>query len=340
MIFTNKLKGLSLGLFASLLWASYYPAARFIFGKDADGCDPLLLSWIRFTVSALFFLPFVLGDAGRRRAFMPMLAKDWRALLGLTLSGVLIQGVLVFVACKYTTAARGSLMANASPIFTVVAAWLWLREKISRGMLAGMFIGFAGICLAMVSRSSDIFMDTNVSTLFGDLLALLSGAAWAVYTVAGVRVVKTYDSLSVTMFTFLAGSLMMPAVMLAFGSSFDFSAVTPLVWAGMLYMGIFTGGVAFMAWLMALRYVPSSMLGAYGYLSALLAAFLSGVLLHEKFSGLFVVSAVMALGGMAMMMRGGKKAKARPFPQTCEKNRKFSVFRGCKSTGKVYIKQK
>lgn len=305
-----KVKGLSLGLVASLLWASYYPAARFIFGEDAEHCDPLLLSWIRFTISALFFLPFVLGSIARRRAFFPMLARDWKALLGLTLSGVVVQGVLVFVALKYTTAARGSLMANASPIFTVIAAWLWLREKISRGMLAGMLIGFAGIALAMFSRSSDMFMDTDTSTFFGDMLALLSGVAWAIYTVAGVRVVKVYDSLSVTMFTFLAGSLMMPPVMAVFGASFDFASVTPRLWLGMIYMGVFTGGAAFMAWLLALRYVPSSMLGSYGYLSALLAAFLSGVLLHEKFSGLFVVSAVMALGGMAMMMRGGKKADA------------------------------
>ena len=310
MMISAKVKGLSLGLVASLLWASYYPAARFIFGEDAEHCDPLLLSWIRFTISALFFLPFVLGSIARRRAFFPMLARDWKALLGLTLSGVVVQGVLVFVALKYTTAARGSLMANASPIFTVIAAWLWLREKISRGMLAGMLIGFAGIALAMFSRSSDMFMDTDTSTFFGDMLALLSGVAWAIYTVAGVRVVKVYDSLSVTMFTFLAGSLMMPPVMAVFGASFDFASVTPRLWLGMIYMGVFTGGAAFMAWLLALRYVPSSMLGSYGYLSALLAAFLSGVLLHEKFSGLFVVSAVMALGGMAMMMRGGKKADA------------------------------
>jgi len=305
-----KVKGLSLGLFATLFWASYYPAARFLFGKDADHCDPMLLSLVRFTISGLFFLPFVLGSADRRRAFFPMLAKDWRALLGLTLSGVVIQGVLVFAALKYTTAARGSLLANASPIFTVIAAWLWLKERISWGMLAGMTIGFAGIALAMFSRSSDMFMSAGASTWLGDIFALLSGAAWAVYTVAGVRVVRTYDSLSVTMFTFLAGALMMPLVMVLFRSSFDFGAMTPRLWLGMVYMGVFTGGVAFMLWLRALKFVPSSMLGAYGYLSALLAAFLSIVLLHEKLSWLFVFSAVMALGGMALMMRGGQKKDA------------------------------
>ena len=95
--------------------------------------------------------------------------------------------------------------------------------------------------------------------------------------------------------------------MMLFGSSFDFAAVTPRLWLGMVYMGVFTGGVAFSLWLLALKFVPSSMLGAYGYLSALLAAFLSIVLLHEELSWLFVVSAVMALGGMALMMRGERR---------------------------------
>ena len=214
MIVSDKAKGLLLGLFATLLWASYYPAGRFIFGDDAGHCDPFLLSWIRFTVSSLFFLPFVLGSPERRRAFMPMMAKEWKALLGLSLSGVVVQGVLVFAALKYTTAARGSLLANASPIFTVIAAWLWLKEKISPGMLVGMVVGFAGIALAMFSRGSDMFMVSGASTLFGDTLALLSGMAWAIYTVGGVRVVKTYDPFSVTMVTFIGGVLILPLEML------------------------------------------------------------------------------------------------------------------------------
>lgn len=303
----RNLKGFGLGLFATVLWGSYYPVARFIFGKEADSADPFLLSLVRFCFCVLFFLPFVIGS-GKRRAELPrLIRKEWKMLILLALSGVVVQGVLVFISLKYTTAARGSLMANAAPVFTVLLAWMFLKEKISMKMLIGMIVGFAGISLAMFSRSQDIFSEITASTLTGDVLALLSGAAWAVYTVAGVRIVREYDSLTVTMLNFLIGICCMPFVMLVSGSTFDFR-LSARLWIGMAYMGIFTGGIAFCAWLAALRFVESSRLGAFGYLSALLAAFFSIIFLKESMSPLFIFSALMAFAGMYLMMRGQKSA--------------------------------
>ncbi len=298
----NHLKGYALGLLATLLWASYYPAARYIFGTETGRTDPFLLSLIRFSFAVLFFIPFVFFSEKRRAELPGLIRKEWKILLLLAFSGVLIQGILVFVSLKYTTAARGSLMANACPVFTVLLAWLFLKEKITRSMWIGMVTGFAGISLAMFSKSSDIFSTNSSMMLFGDFLALLSGVAWGGYTIAGVRVVKQYDPHSVTMLTFLLGALMTPVVMLIFGSSFDFHLSWRL-WIGMLYMGFVTGGAAFCIWLSALRYVPSSKLGAYGYLSALLAATSSIVFLKEKISWIFAVSVVLTLGGMYLLMR-------------------------------------
>ena len=294
--------GFLLGLGATVLWASYYPAARFIFGT-AEQSDPLLLSIIRMGFTVLFFLPFIVFSKKRRSLLPELLKTEWKILAFLAFSGVVVQGVLVFISLKYTTAARGALMANMAPIFTVIFAWLFLKESISAKMWSGMIIGFAGIALSMVSSAKDIFLNNSASTLFGDLLALLSGVAWALYTVAGVRIVRERDSMTVTMLTFAMGFLMMPPVMLIFGSPFDLSTMTPRLWIGMLYMGIFTGGLAFWAWLAALRFTSSSKLGSFGYLSALLAALSSMLLLKESLSLLFLISVVMALGGVALMMQ-------------------------------------
>ena len=48
---------------------------------------------------------------------------------------------------------------------------------------------FAGIALAMFSRSSDMFTAADSSTFFGEMLALRSGVAWAIYTVAGLMLI-------------------------------------------------------------------------------------------------------------------------------------------------------
>lgn len=303
LMLSNTVKGLLLGLAATLLWASFYPATRFIYGTEETHCDPFQLSFIRFTISTLFFLVPVMTSASRRQTVRILLRQEWQPLLFLSFTGVVVQGVLVFISQKYTTAARGSLMANAAPIFTVIAAWLILKENITRSMLLGMLIGFGGLTLSMMSKNSDMFLQNGGSTLLGDLLALLSGVAWAIYTVAGVRISQKYDSICITMLIFLAGALMMPLVMLIAGSPFTFDNLTPRLWLGMLYMGLVTGGTGFCLWMLALRFVPSSMLGAYGYLSALLAALISMLVLHEAFSLQFIIAVIITLSGMALMMR-------------------------------------
>ncbi len=306
----GKWRGLTLAMLATILWASYYPAARFLFGTEADKCDPYELSLIRSAISTLFFLPFVLFSASRRREAPALLKREWKTLLFLALTGIVMQGVLVFVSLKYTTAARGSLMANASPIFTVIAAWLWLKEKITPRMLTGMCMGFAGIVLVMLSKSQDAFLDPGKSTFVGDMLALLSGVCWALYTVGGSRIVKQYDTWTVTMFVFALGTLMLPFVMLAAGSPFDFR-LTSRLWIGMTYMGIFTGGLAFCLWFLALKFVSASELGSFGYLSALLAALFSVLLLHERITLFFIASALLAVFGVALMVRTGKSKKVK-----------------------------
>ena len=301
---TLKLKGIAFGLFSTVLWGSFYPVSRVLFGKAGEQFDEFFVSFIRFFLGFALFTPLFFTAANREKT-KTALRKEWAVLLLLALIGIVGEGVLVFIANKYTTAARASLMANTTPIPTLLLSWLFAGELLNGRKAAGMLLGMAGALLAVLSRGGDLF-SAGSATWPGDLLAFASGLCWAVYTVFGKGISQRYGALLVTAILYGAGCLLMVPVMLIARSSFSI-AFPPAVRAGIVYLSV-SGLLASACWYRALKYLPPGELGSFGYLSALLAAGSSILFLHEKLSWGFLFAAAAVITGVWLMVGERKKA--------------------------------
>ena len=299
-----KLKGIALGLFSTVLWGSFYPVSRVLFGKAGEQFDEFFVSFIRFFLGFALFSPLFLTAANRKKT-KTALRKDWLPFLLLAVIGVVGEGVLVFIANKYTTAARASLMANTTPIPTVLLSWLFAGELLNGRKAAGMLLGMAGALLAVLSRGGDLF-SAGTATWPGDLLAFASGLCWAVYTVFGKGISRRYGALLVTAILYGAGCLLMVPVMLVARSSLSVAFTFP-VWAGIVYLSV-SGLLANACWYRALKYLPPGELGSFGYLSALLAAGSSILFLREKLSWCFLLAIIAVVTGVWLMVGERKKA--------------------------------
>lgn len=319
----DQLKGVFLGLTATGFWGSFYPMSRYLFGSEAEKIDELFVSFLRFAFAFLFLLPFLFRGDGLQK-FRRNWKQDWGIFLFLAAVGIVGEGVLVFVATKYTTAARASLMANTSPVFTVLLSWLFAKEMLTGRKVRGMLLGFIGVMAAVLSRGTDLFTGGG-STVFGDFLAFGSGVFWAVYTVFGKRITERYGGMFCNAVLFGMGTLLMIPVMLLFGSkiSFDFPVT---VWLGLLYLGCCTNGLANGLWYCALKYIKPGELGSLGYISAMIAFTFSIVFLHEKITWLFGLSIVMVLSGVRLVL---STAQGEPdiFPQNMAKLFRFGIRR-------------
>ena len=299
-----KLKGIALGLFSTVLWGSFYPVSRVLFGKAGEQFDEFFVSFIRFLLGFLLFSPLLFTAANREKT-KTALKNDWLPLLLLAFIGIVCEGVLVFVANKYTTAARASLMANTTPIPTLLLSWLFAKEMLTGRKAAGMLLGMAGALLAVLSRGGDLF-SAGSATWPGDLLAFASGLCWAVFTVFGKGISRRYGALLVTAILYGAGCLLMVPVMLIARSSLSVAFTFP-VWAGIVYLSV-SGLLANACWYRALKYLPPGELGSFGYLSALLAVGSSILFLREKLSWGFLLAAAAVIAGVWLMVGERKKA--------------------------------
>ena len=304
----RKFKGILAALIASLLWGGFYPVGRWMSMHGAAELDGLTVSLTRFAIAAVLLSPALFAAEPRK-----LLRRDWRRALvvfvPLALIGIVGEGTLVYISTRYTTAARSSLMANTAPVFTLLFSRLFTGEKLTGRKLCGMSAGLAGIALVLAARGGDVFSGGR-TMIAGDLLAVGSGVCWALYTVLGVGPTERYGALFSTELMFILGTLMLLPAVLCSGGVRELAALPPAGWIGIAYLGCMSSALAFALWYVALKYLAPGELGAFGYLTPLLAAGISGLAFAERFNALFLLALVLIPGGVALMVDPPKKRRA------------------------------
>jgi len=306
--------GLLLGFAATVCWGSFYVAGRWLFGEEGDGLNVYLFNFLRFVMAAAALSPLLLSRE-KRQLVKEAFTRDLTRFLLITAIGVVLESYLVFYALNFTTAARCSLMANFSPVATVIFAFLLHGERIGKIGGAGMVIGFAGIVLAGLSQGGDMYAVTSWRSFIGDAMALGSGLCWAFFTAYGVDVSNKYGGAVCMFVCFVLGSVLMLPVQFFMVDITEVTAIPLQVWGGMVYTGVITLAFANGCYYAALRYIRAGVLGAFGYLSAGITFTLSIIMLKERFSLLFIFAVVLILTGMILMMnhpgRGGMEKENR-----------------------------
>ncbi|UMY16753.1 DMT family transporter [Methylobacterium organophilum] len=160
--------GVWLGLMV-VLWGLSWPAMKLCLGE----IKPLWLATLRFSTAgaALFG---VLAFNGRLR--LPARA-DWPVLASIGGLQMMAFTALGLVAMRHTDAGRAALLAYTTPVWVMLGAWLFLRERPSQAQTAAIGCGLTGVAVVC----SPFGMDwTNPDILLGNALLLVCAACWAV----------------------------------------------------------------------------------------------------------------------------------------------------------------
>lgn len=297
---TTHGKGLLCGLIPTLIWGSYYALGRFFFAAAGESFHPIQIMFLRMLCASLFLLA-IMAARGRLPELARLLRRRAPLILLLGVTGVALEPLLQFWSLKYTTAARAGLLANTSPIFTLLLA-VWLRqERLSRHKGIGLLLGAAGTVTAFAARGGDLYSG-SLSMLPGDAMAVLGALCWAAYTVGGSRLQHQGDGLTASTAALLAGTLMLLPLYLLLPDPPPLRAFAAPVWLMILYSGIIATGLANALWFAALDHLSPGTLGAFGYLSLLVCLLSSGLALHEQFSPAYLLALGAILAGTALML--------------------------------------
>jgi drug/metabolite transporter (DMT)-like permease len=280
---------MALGI-AIIFWASAFSGIR----AALEDFSPGPMALFRFGVASLVLLAIVLLRG------MPLLAKkDVPFFLVLGFLGISVYHVALNYGEITVTAGSASLLIGSAPIFTVILAKIFLKEKLSLRGWVGIIVSFGGIALISLGEGEGYAIDA------GALLILLAAICVSIFFVFQKFLHNRYSPFQITTYSIWAGTMFLlvflPGLMDEMANASSANILT------VVYLGVFPAALAYMVWSYALSKVPASILASVLNITPVLAIFIGWVWLNEVPTMLAIVGGVAAITGVVIVNRYGMR---------------------------------
>lgn len=296
---SSVIKGCLLAGTAAAAWGSQSFATRLLFGECSSEFNAYCVAFYRFFAGTLFLVIWQKFSTNDLPELFSALKKDWKNFLFLGFIGIAMEGLCQTASGAFTSSGRSALFGAGAPVFTLIFAFFLLKEKVTFLKIAGIAAGMGGAVLMLLTQGGDMYAGKN--SIIGDLLALASGMFWGLYTVLLVKPTRKYGGRITASATMIFASflLFIPAVI----SGGLWKLPSPTMFWGLLYLGLVASGIAIPCWNAAAKYLSAGALGAFGYLSLLLAVTLSVAGLKEKVSLTFFLAFILIVASVWMTVQ-------------------------------------
>ena len=223
--------------YAAITVVTVFWAINFTVGKRCTSqIDPFFIASFRIIVTGLFFYALLPREEKRIRA------SDWKAILPLSLSGIVTNHVCFAWGISKTTPSHSAILHAIFPVFVGIVAWVFIRERQGPLALLGMAIAVAGALVVVVGAARN----EATKTIAGDLISSVGVMAFSIYTVFGRKAVQEMSSRRVVTLAFLFASPFMVPFLL-YGIARQPSWHVPAErWWELAYMLVFANMICYL----------------------------------------------------------------------------------------------
>lgn len=265
----------------------------------APDISPLMQIALRSGMAAILLLPLLYLDKASQLFNRQNLKAG--ALVAFLFS---LEFFLLAQALQWTSASHAVVLLYTAPIFVALGLhWKLPSERLSVLQWSGIALAFLGIVVTFM-RANQGATQLEQQMLWGDLLALAGGIAWAATTVTVRLSSLAQASVTQTLFYQLAGSFV-----LLFGLAFFLGQatihLTPLVIGSLAFHTLIVSFASFLAWFWLLRNYLASRLGVFSFLTPLFGIAFGVCLLGEKIELNFVMGSALVLLGIVVVSLQG-----------------------------------
>jgi drug/metabolite transporter (DMT)-like permease len=287
-----------------IVWGSTYLFIRLM----VRTIPPLLGAGVRFVVAGALVCAFVAA----RRGF-GALRFTRRQFGSAALIGVLMPAGgngIVTLAEKQVPSGMAALLIASVPLWVAIYRMLD-GQRVPRGTVGGLFLGFSGVALLLLPGGRP-----SGAHLAGILLVLVAAASWAGGAFMSPRVSLPDDPFANTGVEMLIGGIVLCVAGLAAGEApqFDVSSFSGESIGGLAYL-IFVGSIpAYFAFVWVLGHAPVSKVATYAYVNPVIAVFLGWAVLSEDVTATVLIGATIIVASVATIVRNESRAVAEPSP--------------------------
>jgi drug/metabolite transporter (DMT)-like permease len=253
------------------------------------------LTIMRFLIVCLsFIILFLIHPSG----FSKLQKKDIFPLFLLGFFGVMVYHLGLNFGEQYITPSAASLIIATIPIFILILANIFLREKINLKKFFGIIIAFTGVLIISIWGRSDATI--KITYVYGAIAVLIAAIMGAFYTIAGKKLLQRYSAISLTVYAMLLGSLgLIPLI--------DISLFTEVLnlsidgWIAIIFLGLFSTVIGYLLWYFALEIKTASDLSVYLYAIPVLSTIVSYIWFDDKITSLFIIGGILVITGLIIV---------------------------------------
>ncbi|WEB44346.1 DMT family transporter [Streptomyces yunnanensis] len=198
---------------------------------------------------------------------------------------------LIYLAAQLLPTSIASTIMASSPAVLMLLAWAVNAERPYRLPLVGVGIGFAGVCLMLLTGNVTL----NALGVLASVTAMVTSSFG--YVLAK-RWSSEVDVLASTSWQLIAGGLVvLPLAVVREGAPPELDAGAIL---GFAYVTVVATAVAFAAWFAGLRHLPAATVGLVGLLNPVTGVLLGTVIAEEPLTLQQICGLVLVLLGIVL----------------------------------------
>ena len=203
----------------------------------------------------------------------------------------------------------------AALLVATVPLWLIIIDRVFNGVrigllaLGGLVAGVVGVGFlagpfgGSTGQAAAGHGGTGGSPGIGIVIILIASVSWASGTIASRRVPLPSRPLLATSMQMLAGGTVLLAAAAVTGEfgRFDPAHVSAASWLALAYL-IGPGSIiAFSAYVVAVRRLPTATVATYAYVNPVVAVFLGWLVLHERVSGYILAGSAIVVASVVLV---------------------------------------
>ncbi|WP_258000255.1 DMT family transporter [Bacillus sp. Marseille-P3661] len=227
-----------------LIMVAIIYASNLVLGKSVTtAVPPFTLAFLRIFIATVFIFPIGFKQWHKNKGLW---LKEWKALVGLSLTGLALFNGLVYLSLNFTTSINAGIVESTTPILSILIGFFILKERFTPLQYVGVILSLIGVLWVLSRGSLETIL--NLSFNRGDLIMLVAIFCWVFYSIF----VKQHAA----KFPVYGGLFIMNLIALAFLfplTLIEWPRIAMISWdtsilLSLLYLGTFPSVLALIAW--------------------------------------------------------------------------------------------
>ena len=280
-----------------LVWALAFPFIKI----GLEEFSFVNLTIMRFFIVCIVFSLLILIFP---KKFSKLNKKDIIQIFLLGFFGVIVYHLCLNYGEQLVSPGAASLIIATIPIYIIIFAKIFLKEKIGVIKLVGVIIALFGVLIISIWGKEETIIE--IQFIFAAFAIFIAAIMGAIYTIAGKKFLDKYSPLSLTAYAMIFGSIgLIPLI-----SKSLFIEVTNLSfngWFAIIFLGSFSTVIGYAIWYIALQMKNASEISVYLYVIPIVATIVSYFWFKENITILFILGALLVILGLVLVNKRSTK---------------------------------